>query len=167
MNVSCTFDQAGQMLGRRVHTISSNGVTETVTTHVYAAGPACIAEYDSTTSEGASRQRWFVHGQSFPDPLVMVDTTGLGDKPATEREYLYYLKDMLGSVTALTDAAGKVVERYIYDPYGKTEIATVTFHHDYDLNGVFDSSDVFHMDWCTDASSPDRAQERYNRKLWI
>jgi len=30
----------------------------------------------------------------------------------------YYLFDGLGSVVALTDAAGKVVNRYAYDPYG-------------------------------------------------
>ena len=86
-------------------------MTEAVTTHVYADTPACIAEYDSTASEGAARQRWFVHGSSFPDPLLMVDSTGLGDLPANEPEYLYYMKDMLGSVTGLVDDAGNVVER--------------------------------------------------------
>src|SRR5690606_14933309 len=41
--------------------------------------------------------------------------------PAGESVY-HYLHDVLGSVVALTNAAGQVVERYTYDPYGKTVI---------------------------------------------
>jgi RHS repeat-associated protein len=52
----------------------------------------------------------------------MVDVTAAGDLPAGEPEYLYYLKDALGSVGALVNNVGTVVERYVYDPYGQTTI---------------------------------------------
>lgn len=38
--------------------------------------------------------------------------------------YYYYLFDGLGSVIGLTDAAGVMVNRYAYDPYGNTTSAT-------------------------------------------
>ena len=31
----------------------------------------------------------------------------------------YYVRDALGSITALVDKRGKVVKRYFYSPYGK------------------------------------------------
>ncbi len=45
-----------------------------------------------------------------------------GDVAAGTPEVLHYLHDVLGSVVALTNASGVVVERYDYDPYGKTYI---------------------------------------------
>ena len=63
------------------------------------------------------------------------------------------------SVGRTTDDAGNVVERYNYDPYGGTEIATVTFYHDHDLDGDIDASDVAHYDWCTSSGFPERAQD--------
>ncbi|MCK4660751.1 MAG: RHS repeat-associated core domain-containing protein [Phycisphaerae bacterium] len=117
-------EYAYDALGRRVVTadIVEPSSPPVVTTHVYAGTAACIAEYDSTQSEGQTEKRWFVHGPSFPDPLVMVDLTGLGDEPAGATEYLHYLKDLLGSVTALANSNGEVVERYTYNPYGTTHI---------------------------------------------
>ena len=37
-------------------------------------------------------------------------------------EALYYATDASGKVTSLVSAAGQVVERYVYDPYGKVTI---------------------------------------------
>jgi len=37
-------------------------------------------------------------------------------------ESYHYLHDVLGSVIGLVDDAGKMVERYTYDPYGKVFI---------------------------------------------
>ena len=82
----------------------------------HGCGPEVLAEYDVTT-DGISGfdetlERWFIHGQSFPDPLVMVDLSEAGDLPAGHNESLYYLKDALGSVGALAERYGTVVERY-------------------------------------------------------
>jgi RHS repeat-associated protein len=42
----------------------------------------------------------------------------------------HYLRDVLGSIAALTASNGNVVERYTYDPYGKTYVEMI------DGNGV-------------------------------
>jgi YD repeat-containing protein len=66
--------------------------------------------------------REFVWGRTFTEPVAMIDHTDAGDLPAGQPETLHYLTGPLGSVVALTDAAGAVVERYDYDPYGQTYI---------------------------------------------
>ena len=64
---------------------------------------------------------------------MMVDHTDAGDKTAAEgAEVLHYVRDALGSVVGLVDAGdpdatpepipAKLVERYDYDPYGKTYV---------------------------------------------
>jgi RHS repeat-associated protein len=70
---------------------------------------------------------------------------------------LHYLHDVLGSVVALTNSAGQVVERYDYDPYGTTTImdaaamplalkpidptAADGYYHDHDRDGDIDAAD--------------------------
>ncbi len=104
-------------LGRRVRTTDPSGVTR----HVYGSGAEVLAEYavDGTTE---TILREFVWGESFPDPLVLVDYTGAGGGTLGAPQRLYLLKDVQGSVGALTDSTGQVVERYTYTPYGQTQI---------------------------------------------
>ena len=148
-------EYAYDSLGRRVVMVDlPNDPDEKITTHIYAGSPACIAEYDSTASEGETEERWFVHGPGFPDPLVMVDLTSLGDVGSGTEEFLYYLKDLLGSVTALANSNGVVVERYVYDPYGKTAIETASFYHDADLDGDVDQDDEAHLGACFGSCDP-------------
>jgi hypothetical protein len=77
--------------------------------------------------------REFVWGDSnrFPEPIAMVDYTGGTGVPAGEPCstgnpptgcVYHYLHDVLGSVVGLTNSSGALVERYTYDPYGKTLI---------------------------------------------
>ena len=152
-------EDAYDALGRRVVTRDVPGQTGAKqTTHVYGGGPETLVEYDSTAAEGDARERWFVHGTDFPDPLVMVDRTAVGAKPAGEDEYLYYLKDMLGSVTALADSNGVVVERYVYDPYGAPTLvlgayAWFEFWHDADWDGNIDAADEADFDACFGSGS--------------
>jgi len=154
-------EYAYDALGRRVRTVDlpNHQDDRKVTTHIYAVGPACIAEYDSTTQEGDTEERWFVHGRDFPEPLVMVDLTSVGDIAADTEEYLYYLKDLLGSVTALANSNGTVVERYVYDPYGKTAIINPrkTFG-DVDEDGDADLADFATFQCCfSGAGTPHEA----------
>jgi RHS repeat-associated protein len=77
--------------------------------------------------------REVICGARFPEPVVMVHWTAAGDVAAGSEEVLHYVRDALGSVVGLTDAGepdatpepvpAKLVERYDYDPYGKTYIA--------------------------------------------
>lgn len=110
-------------LGRKVRTIHRPGEAgRQVIEHVYGSGAEVLAEYDVTANTSGTLLRWFIHGQSFPDPLVMVDLTNAGMEASGVEENFYYLKDALGSVGALADDYGDVVERYAYDPYGATVV---------------------------------------------
>lgn len=150
-------------LGRKIRTTLRPGTAASYTTeHVYGSGAEVLAEYDVTQSAAGTLLRWFIHGEMFPDPLVMVDLTNAGMEAAGVDENFYYLTDALGSVGALADDYGDVVERYAYDPYGATpvldangnpaqaaiggvakpvdELASI-FYHDHDGDGDIDGAD--------------------------
>jgi RHS repeat-associated protein len=124
------------VLGRRVQTKEwidpTDGAaltTPNTTWHVYA-GLNVVEEYGVTdpgiTSATTDLHRQFIWGQGFPAPVAMIDRTDAGDVlAASGEEVLHYLRDILGSVVALTNTNGEVVERYEYDPYGHTYISDV------------------------------------------
>lgn len=162
-------------LGRRIETHQRpNQPDEKITRHVHGSGPEVLEEYgvDVTTSGTVETlERWFVHGESFPDPLVMVDLTDAGNVPADAdqpEEYLFYLKDALGSVMALADAAGEVVERYVYDPFGHPSLVSpddgypplkaleASYFHDADIDNSIEDSDETNLDSCL-TNRPTRA----------
>jgi len=124
-------------LGRRIHAIEyidpATGAALTTpkkTRHVYV-GIETVEEYNVTgiTSGQGDLLREFVWGDPgrFPEPVAMVTHGGTSGGqggagiPAGESVY-HYLHDVLGSVVGLTDLAGVLVERYTYDPYGRTLI---------------------------------------------
>jgi RHS repeat-associated protein len=157
---SCISRYEYDALNRRIQTIEHPGkVIEHNTMHVYGGGAQVLAEYDVTEGEAGPLARWFVHGESFPDPLVMVDLTAAGDQPAGISEYLYYHKDALGSVGALANETGEVVERYVYDPYGNTTVLRAdgtsglpamaeSYYFDADFDGLITLVDDGHFNTC-------------------
>ncbi|MEW6254285.1 MAG: hypothetical protein AB1716_26840, partial [Planctomycetota bacterium] len=162
-------------LGRRVRTQRWPDTPgelgwKSTTEHVYGSGADVLEEYDITTNaageEVATLARWYIHGDSFPDPLALIDLTQAGDEPAGTPELLTYLKDALGSIGALVNAAGEIVERYEYSPYGQTAVLDAAGHrrvgfapltgaywHDHDLDGDIDIADADHLEWCYGRSS--------------
>ncbi len=94
-------------LGRRL----SKTVGSTTTRFLYD-GDQLIAETDPSGTITAK----YVYGAGIDEPLTMVrgSTTS------------YYHADGLGSVTALTDTTGAVVERYTYDVYGQPRITNAS-----------------------------------------
>jgi len=96
--------------------------------------------------------------------VAMIDHTDMGDQPAGTPEVLHYLHDVLGSVVALTNSNGAVVERYDYDPYGATYIldpagvprqllpvdpwAADGYFHDHDQDGDLDAADYADLVAC-------------------
>ena len=98
-------------------------------THHIVFGPMTIEEYTITAGPTATLAREFVWGTEFPMPIAMIDRTG------SQQVVLHYLRDVLGSVVALTDAGGNVVERYRYDPYGTT--------HAFDAGGTLLPSSAY------------------------
>lgn len=143
-----TYDALGRRILTRDHTgVSPHpcdaGSATLDTRHIYATGLTPIVEYVWCDPTGAcdagtatcgagippteccwTLAREYVWGDRFPEPLVMIDHTELGSQPAGTPEPFYYLHDALGSPVALADEAGTVVERYTYDPYGRTHIET-------------------------------------------
>ncbi|MEW6251740.1 MAG: RHS repeat-associated core domain-containing protein [Planctomycetota bacterium] len=129
-------------LGRRVQTIDhretrtpcGTAVSPLITRHVYGMLDT-VAEYidcDGPTGSTWTLAREFVYGASFTEPVSLIDYTALGDNAEVgEPEVLHYLHDRLGSVVGLLDAGAPnaqppvppaLVERYDYDPYGRTYV---------------------------------------------
>ena len=71
-------------------------------------GNQVVAEVDGS----GNLKKSYVYGPGLDNPISM---TVYG---ASTNTY-YYLKDHLGSVLALTDASGKIVENYRYDAWGR------------------------------------------------
>ncbi|MCK6456825.1 MAG: RHS repeat-associated core domain-containing protein [Phycisphaerae bacterium] len=130
-------------VGRRVETVEYWDAQEGPldpprhTRHVYD-GLQAVEEYMCEAATcGWSLAREFFWGGRFPEPIAMIDHTAAGLLPANQPEVLHYLHDVLGSVIGLTNSAGTLVERYSYDPYGKTLVERRDpLTGSYELNGA-------------------------------
>ena len=60
--------------------------------------------------------RKFIYGPGIDEPICMIDV-------ATGNWYFYHY-DGLGSVVALSNTSGTIVEGYIYDAFGKCTVIT-------------------------------------------
>ena len=94
-------------LGRRVRTI-----TGTVTNYHLYNGIHALADLDAT----GAVLRAYTYGPGIDNLLAM---TTYSD---TETNHYYYLTDHLGSVLAIADEDGEIVERYHYDAWGRVTI---------------------------------------------
>ncbi|MBO9563925.1 MAG: RHS repeat protein [Niastella sp.] len=110
INAGINIHYAYDALGRRV----SKQVNDKFT-HYYYDGFQVIEERGTVDTVIAS----YVWGENIDDILSM---------RRNGRSY-YYHTNALGSVTALTDSIGTVVERYEYDPFGKVRF----YDKDYNL----------------------------------
>jgi RHS repeat-associated protein len=92
-------------LNRRVQkVVVEPGRTIETTTNYYYCGDQAIEERDANNAVLAT----YIFGISVDDVLQMQRSGNT----------YYYHKNHLGSVVALTDGSGNLVERYEYDPYG-------------------------------------------------
>jgi RHS repeat-associated protein len=92
-------DAFGRRIGKTVNNVATYFVYD---------GSAIIAEYNSA----GTLLRKYVHGNTIDEPVQMVSGSN---------KY-YYHADRLGSITSITDAAGKVVEKYQYSAFGVPKI---------------------------------------------
>ena len=90
--------------GRRI-----TKTADSTTTKYYYDGGQVIAEYEGTTLV-----RKFIYGPGIDEPICMIDVED-------ENAKYYYHYDALGSVVALSNAAGNVVESYSYDVFGRPD----------------------------------------------
>jgi len=74
-----------------------------------------------------------IHGMQYIDELVMVRVKNKGD--------LYVHQDANWNVIGLTDLGGRLVERYVYTPYGELTVHQSTGYGDRDGDGTVDSVD--------------------------
>ena len=94
-------------LGRRASTM-----TGSTTNFSLYEGIHCIAEFNHTGGVVQS----YVRGIGVDDLLAMTV------HDSTETNTFYYLTDHLGSVIAITDEQGDVVEQYRYDAWGRVTV---------------------------------------------
>lgn len=85
--------------------IQKTVVSTNTTTNYYYCGDQAIEERDANNAVSAT----YIFGISVDDVLQM---------QRSGSTYFYH-KNHLGSVVALTDGSGNLVERYEYDPYGQ------------------------------------------------
>ncbi len=99
---SYTYDA----FGRRI-SIASGGVTN----YLVYDGIHCIAEVGTS----GSPVRSYAYGPGIDNILSMTVYGGTASSPSV----YFYLKDHLGTVHALTDTNGAIVESYRYDAWGR------------------------------------------------
>jgi RHS repeat-associated protein len=93
------YDPFGRRIEKRV---TENGITST-TRYLYDYEDI-LAEYDDSNTI----TNRYTHGPGIDEPLALT----------TAKESYYYHADGLGSIVAMTDASGKVVQTYEYDSFG-------------------------------------------------
>ncbi|MFA6213311.1 MAG: RHS repeat-associated core domain-containing protein [Candidatus Obscuribacterales bacterium] len=94
----------------------SQKVVGSVKTKYYYSGMQRLADYDGVTN---TLQQRYVYGTGLDDVLIRI--TNAGTKS-------YFHQNYQGSVIAITDAAGAVVNRYTYSPFGESPSLTGTTH---------------------------------------
>ena len=114
-------------LGRRIE-VDANGQ---ITRYVYD-GANIVAEYNGSNVLQAT----YTNGLGADSPLSM----------SRAGQNYYYLQDGQNSVTALTNSAGAVVDRYTYDAYGN-QTATGTVTNPFTYSGMqYDPSTGLYFD---------------------
>lgn len=103
-------------LGRRI----AKDVNGAITRYVYD-GPHILLEYDGSNA----LQARYTHGHRLDQVLSMVR----GD------EVFFYHADHLGSIRAITDIQGTVVNRYTYESYGRMVQDTTGVHNPFTYAG--------------------------------
>src|SRR5262249_27193133 len=106
-------------LGRRIQKVVTNSGGLNGTTDFSLDGSQEIQENNGA---GTLTQQ-YVFGAGIDEPLVL-DRDLNGDATATGPggQRLFYYRNALGSVYALTDNSGQVVEGYQYDAYGRQTV---------------------------------------------
>ena len=111
---SYRYDALGQRIAKNV-----NG---TITRYVYD-NDDILLEYSSSDADPSSSvlKARFTHGPGI-DELLWMERDLNSDGAFQDTERFLYHADGLGSIVALTDSTGKVIERYRYDSFGNPTI---------------------------------------------
>ena len=117
------YDPFGRRIRKRV--VDAAGV-ETIRKYVYDAEDI-VAIYDG--SDALLMQ--FVHGPGIDEPLLVIDY-----RSNSQGTPYYYHTDHLGSIVAITNSGGQVVQQYRYDTYGNiVSVLDPNFEQPYAFTG--------------------------------
>jgi len=108
MDITYQYDA----LGRRISKTVTDAEGSKTTQWIYD-GEDILFEYLRTT-DSELRTAYFTHGPNIDEPIVKANVT-------TGQNY-YYHADALGSISAITDSIGSVIESYRYTAYGSPQI---------------------------------------------
>lgn len=90
--------------------------TDTLTTvYVHPGGGGLLYEKEARASDGVVEHKHYVSGAGLIGVFVTKSAYASGEGP----EMRYYHKDHLGSVVAITNGAGALIERLAYEAYGE------------------------------------------------
>ncbi len=103
-------------LGRRIE----KNVSGVMTRYVYDGGDI-LMEYNSVNQLTA----YYIHGPGIDEPLSVARDLN-HNSTFESNEHFFYHTDALGSVTAITDNTGNLVESYQYDSFGNPTIYNST-----------------------------------------
>jgi RHS repeat-associated protein len=122
-SATCSASYAYDALGRRITATEPDyytGGTQISKTHqeYYSTDWQVLEDRQTYTPPGMCTQvtdvDQYVWGQGYVDDLVLRDRTVSGTTTRT-----YVQQDANHNVTALISTSGTVLERFVYDPYGK------------------------------------------------
>jgi RHS repeat-associated protein len=92
--------------------ISEHGTVTSDRRYIYDDKGRLLEEYEFSTGTNALVGRYYYASSDAPDAADLPDSLG------NLRRY-YFLKDHVGSIIAVADGDGNVVERVWYDPFGQ------------------------------------------------
>jgi len=119
---------------RRVAKLVPNGANWNRTDYYFSCGWQCVEERTIVNVVGKATAATIPHFQWIWDPryidaVVLRDENKDGDGSCTggADQRLFYTQDANFNTTGLISTAGAIVERYVYDAYGKASVLTGTW----------------------------------------
>lgn len=117
--VTKTVDYKYDVLGRRIQksVIDAEDNSKSFTKRYLYYGSNIYAELDGSNNVLAS----YTHSPLRPDDILSVNVASAGVTAglAQSSGKYYYLKDLVGTVTDITNTSGTVIQKYEYSIYGK------------------------------------------------
>ena len=96
---------------------NEKNVNGTITRYVYDRGNIHL-EYDGENTFQAK----YVHTDNVDEAVMMIRPENPYRNAKFPVQEFYYHRDRLGNITEITDFEGTVVQRYVYDAFGKVSI---------------------------------------------